>query len=444
MLETTSAALVALMAPDAAGFLPHGYCYLWNKPLLAMHVASDLLIGASYVAISFSLAWLVHRARRDIPFSIAFIAFGLFIVTCGVTHFVEVWTLWEPAYWFSGGVKVVTALASVGTAVAMPFWIPRVHSTIRDAKASRRRELAEARATALEESNRLLQRQAVELEQQREEAEALAEELEETNEQLRLALMEAEAAQASADQARQAAEAANRVKSEFLAVMSHELRTPLNAVIGYTELMMMGLPDPVTEGQVTKLGRIRGSAAHLVGLVEQVLGFARIEAGTGQMDWEVANTASLAHEAVHLAEPLALAKDLHLEMDVEPGDLMLRTDGGKVRQVLLNLLSNGIKFTASGGVRLRVIPGPASVTFQVQDTGIGIAAHHYDRIFEPFWQVEQGHTRERGGTGLGLAVVRELVHLLGGTVSVRSEEGSGSLFEVTLPRNAAGDGEGSV
>src|SRR5687767_4467849 len=139
------------------GFLPHGFCYLWNKPLLITHLASDLLIGVSYVVISFALVALIHRARRDIPFHVLFVAFGLFIVTCGLTHFVEVWTLWRPVYWLSGGVKVVTAIASAATAAAMPFMIPRVHSTIRDAKRSRERELAAARADALAEQNARLE-----------------------------------------------------------------------------------------------------------------------------------------------------------------------------------------------------------------------------------------------------------------------------------------------
>lgn len=168
-----------------SGFLPHGFCYLWNPHLLWTHVVSDILIGASYVVISLALAYLVHRARRDIPFSVVFVAFGLFIITCGLTHFMEVWTLWNPIYWVSGGVKAVTAVASVATAAAMPVTVPRVLNTLRDAKLSRERELAHARAAALQEQNDLLQAQAVELEMQTEAAQRLAAELDEANRQLR-------------------------------------------------------------------------------------------------------------------------------------------------------------------------------------------------------------------------------------------------------------------
>jgi hypothetical protein len=111
--------LQAASHPD--GFLPHGFCYLWRKDLLWTHIIADALIGVSYVVISVALAMLVHRARKDIPFPVAFLAFGAFIVTCGLTHFMEIWTLFEPAYWASGGLKIVTAAASVGTAVSMGF-----------------------------------------------------------------------------------------------------------------------------------------------------------------------------------------------------------------------------------------------------------------------------------------------------------------------------------
>ena len=139
-----------------SGFLPHGYCYLWNKPLLFTHVTSDVLIGASYVAISFSLALMLRRLKGDLPFSPIFVAFGLFIVACGLTHFVEVWTLWNPVYWLAGGVKAVTAVASVSTAAVLPFVIPMVGRTIREARSAEAQRIASARETAQRESHALL------------------------------------------------------------------------------------------------------------------------------------------------------------------------------------------------------------------------------------------------------------------------------------------------
>ena len=416
-------------APAVAdGFLPHGFCYLWNKPLLYTHLWSDLLIGVSYVVISFALAALVHRARREIPFSAAFVAFGLFIITCGLTHFMEIWTLWEPVYWLSGGVKVVTAAASVATAVAMPFMLPRVHTTIRDAKLSRERELATVRAATLEESNAELTR---------------------LNTSLHAALAEAETQRRAADEARRIAEEANAAKASFLAVMSHELRTPLNAVIGYADLLHQGIAGPVTPTQAEQLGRIRGSADHLVGLIDQVLRFARLEAGGDQVLVEPFDAAALARDAAAMIAPLAAGKGLTFRVELPDRPVPVRSDPQKLRQILLNLLSNATKYTPAGEITLALttaggpdaaVPGwpdaDARLTLRVADTGIGIAAEHRERVFDPFWQASPALTRTVGGTGLGLSVSRQLAHLLGGTLSVESAPGVGSTFTVTIPADA--------
>jgi signal transduction histidine kinase len=414
----------------AERFLPHGFCYLWNKPLLWTHVASDVLIGASYVVISVALAYLVHRARRDIPFSVVFVAFGLFIVTCGLTHFMEVWTLWDPVYWISGGVKVVTAAASVATAAAMPFTVPAALTTIRTARQAREHEVAAARAAALEEHNELLQEQALELEQQREEAEALAEELEEANEQLRLALDEAR-------EARRQAEEASQAKSAFLATMSHELRTPLNAIIGYEQLLEDGIVGPVTATQQGHLRRIRSSAGHLLGLIDEILSLARIEAQREAVSLAPVELAEVVRSAAAMVEPLAAAKGLGFVVAEPEPDVVVDTDAGKLRQVLLNLLSNAVKFTSAGEVALEARAGAGHVELVVRDTGPGIAPEHLERIWDAFWQVEQTTTRAHEGSGLGLAVSRRLVELLGGEIRVASAPGEGSAFTVRLPRRAA-------
>ncbi len=222
--SVTGPAHSAHVAASAADFLPHGYCYLWNKPLLVTHVASDLLIGGSYVVISVALATLVHRARREIPFSVLFVAFGLFIVACGMTHFMEVWTLWRPMYWVSGGVKVVTAVASVATAAVLPSMVPRVHATVRDAGTARAREVAAARAAALEEQNATLAAQAEALARERASAQALAADLARANAALEQANAALQRSAADAQGHLDALEATYQSAPVGLCVLDRELR----------------------------------------------------------------------------------------------------------------------------------------------------------------------------------------------------------------------------
>ena len=225
--------------------------------------------------------------------------------------------------------------------------------------------------------------------------------------------------------------AASEAKSAFLATMSHELRTPLNAIIGYQSLLKEGIDGPLNESQLGQLRRIRASADHLLALIDEVLTFSRLEAGKELVRREEADLRPIVEEAVTMITPLSQAKGLRLNVDLADGRVF--TDGGKVRQIVLNLLSNAVKFADRGeiGVRARVNDGTAEIS--ITDTGIGIAAENLERIFEPFWQVEQSATRRAGGTGLGLTVSRSLARLLGGEVTVGSKFGEGSTFTLTIP-----------
>jgi PAS domain S-box-containing protein len=239
----------------------------------------------------------------------------------------------------------------------------------------------------------------------------------------------------AADNARlyEAALLANQAKSDFLAVMSHELRTPLTAIMGYTELIIDGISGPITDVQRKQLERIDASARHLVHLIEGILSFARVEAGSETVHIELVDLRHTASEAVILVHPAAIKKGLRVVTDFPQELPSIHTDPGKLRQILINLLSNAVKFTARGTVRIAVQHEPGGVRVRVSDTGIGIASDHLERIFDPFWQVEQAHRRHAGGTGLGLSVTRHLARLLGGDVEVASRLGEGSTFTVYLP-----------
>jgi signal transduction histidine kinase len=236
--------------------------------------------------------------------------------------------------------------------------------------------------------------------------------------------------------ARDEAERANRAKNDFLAVMSHELRTPLNAIIGYGSLLRDGIPDPATPGQHRQIERIGASAKHLLALIDEVLSLSRLELGRERITPTSIGVGTLVEEAAAMMEPEARKKGLMLLLAVPEQESIMVTDAGKLRQALVNLLGNAVKFTDHGevSIRARAEPEVDQVVFEVEDTGIGISAEHLPRVFDAFWQVDQAPTRRVGGTGLGLHVTRRLVRLLGGDVSVRSVPGEGSCFTIRVSR----------
>jgi signal transduction histidine kinase len=250
-------------------------------------------------------------------------------------------------------------------------------------------------------------------------------------------LLDAErVARAEAEAARRGAEAANRAKSDFLAMMSHELRTPLNAIGGYAQLMELGLHGPVTPDQVAALDRIQRGQQHLLGLINAVLSYAKLEAG--HVEYRAADVPAdeALAEVVALVAPQAHAEGLALTVGACAAGLAVRADAEKLRQIVLNLLSNAIKFTDRGGaVTVGCAPlDDGRVALTVADTGRGIAADQRERVFEPFMQVDQRLTRTEEGTGLGLAISRDLARGMGGDLTVESTLGVGSTFTLTLPR----------
>ena len=235
--------------------------------------------------------------------------------------------------------------------------------------------------------------------------------------------------------ARADAEQANRTKSEFLARMSHELRTPLNAIAGYADLMELGIHGDISEGQRAAIHRIKTNQRHLVALITDILDFAKQESGRLEVELEDVPVDETLAEVGQLIEPQIRAKDLHYTYHPGDPDVCCRADPERLLQVMLNLVGNAVKFTGRGGeIHLEWSAEAERVAVRVRDTGRGIPPDHLEAIFQPFYQVESGHTREGGGTGLGLSISRELARAMGGDISVESEPGRGSTFTLALPR----------
>jgi signal transduction histidine kinase len=242
-------------------------------------------------------------------------------------------------------------------------------------------------------------------------------------------------ARREAEIARAEAEAANRAKSEFIANMSHELRTPLNAIAGYVELLEMGLRGDVTEAQRADLRRIHQNQRLLLGLINDVLNFAKLE--SGHVEFEMSNVP--VHESLSAMEglvmPQLIARSFRYQyVPVDPA-LTVYADREKLQQVVLNLLANAIKYTANQGeIQLSATDAGDSVLIHVQDSGRGVPPEKLERIFAPFVRVDTGYTRPTEGTGLGLAISRDLARAMGGDLTVESRVRKGSTFTLKLPK----------
>lgn len=367
-------------------FMPHAHCYLNDPRMLALQGVSDGLIGLAYMAISATLAYMVYVARRDIPFEWMFLAFGVFIFTCGWTHFLEVWTLWHPAYWLSGGVKALTAAASMATAAGIPPLLPRIFRLIETAKASesRKRELEKAHV-----------------------------ELESLNQQLR---------------------ELDAMKSQFFTNVSHELRTPLALILGSIDRLQDA--SNLDEEQRSALMGMRRNSNSLLKHVNDLLDASKLDAGKMGVKYQEFDLA----QATRLigSNFASLAQDRGMEFTLNaPHSLIVQGDAAKLERVLTNLLSNAFKFAPlKGKVRCEIREDEGHVSLEVADNGPGIPPELRKAVFERFRQLDAGPTRRFGGTGLGLTIAQEFVQLHGGTIDVSQSPEGGALFTVRLPRKA--------
>jgi signal transduction histidine kinase len=329
----------------------------------------------------------------------------------------------------------------LGTLIAGALALATNMLLVRYADAHARASAERARtAAALELANDQLQEQATELEAATEELQLTASELELQVAEHEELLRAEQAARGAAEEARSEAELASRAKGDFLATMSHELRTPLNAIAGHAQLLEMQIHGPITEAQRDTLLRVQRASQHLLGLINDVLNYSRLESGRVEYDMRPVPLSELVAQTLPMIEPQIASKRLTLETKLD-GEMKVWADAEKLEQVLLNLLSNAVKFTDSGG-RITVETAERGDGTQpdgwayvrVADTGRGIPTDKVEAVFEPFVQVRVGLRRDTEGTGLGLAISRDLTRGMGGELRLRSTPGVGSAFTVSLRR----------
>ncbi len=385
-MDTGSSGLPELLRDIFMGawYMPHGHCYQWKPGLVWLHALSDTFIGAAYVLISLVLYALVRRIR--LPFSTMIIAFGVFIGACGLTHFMEVWNVWNSAYWLAGWIKALTAMASVLTGVFLVRLRPQV---VEVASAAR---MSEERRIQLESKNREL-------------------------ESLYARLKEAE-----------------ELRTGFFANVSHELRTPLALILGPVERL---LAQPGLEaGQRRDLETVARNGQLLLKQVNDLLDAAKLEAGKLEARYTEADLSGLVRLSADYFASLSTERQIVLEVDV-PEHLPAQVDVEKLQRVLINLLSNAFKFVpAQGRVRLALRQEGDRALLTVDDTGPGVKPEQRALIFERFRQAESGDTRRFGGTGLGLSIAKDFVELHGGSISVGEAPGGGARFTVSIPLRA--------
>lgn len=354
------------------GFIPHGYCLAWSPSLLWLTAGSDALMTLAYATYPIAIAYFVWK-RKDLQYRWLYLTFfNAFILTCASTHLLSLITIWIPLYWLDAYVKAISAVIATATVFAIWWVVPRA---------------------------------------------------------LKLP------SPAELQKARDAAETANKAKSVFLANMSHELRTPLNAILGFSCMIQKDVQFP--ESQRRNLEIINRSGEHLLNLINDVLDMAKIDAGRIQLEEIPFDLGGMVRDVTDMMSVRAHDKGLQLLIDQSSEfPRFIIGDEARLRQILINLIGNALKFTQQGGMTLRLGTKKntlAHLVIEVEDTGPGIAPEDLDRIFEPFVQLgEQGDSK---GTGLGLPITRQFVQLMGGHITLESKLGKGSLFRVDLPLN---------
>ncbi len=412
-------AVVALsgLGPRVAAtekFLPHGYCYLWEPALMRLHIVADVLIGLAYVAIPITLVRFM-RKRTDLPFNWMFLLFGLFIVACGATHIVEVWTLWYPNYWLAGGVKAVTAAASIPTALMLYLLVPKalaLPSTrqLREAKDALEREVAERERAEreLREAHASLERRVSE----------------------RTAALQAANVQLEAQ--RRELEASDRKKNEFLAILSHELRNPVHAI--HTSAEYLSIKTAETDSKET-LGVIARQVDQLGQLLDDLLSVVKGEYQSDRLENESVDVREVVQVSAEAVAAATGNRNQRLKITSPSGPIRVHGDARRLSQALVNILRNASNYSEPGSdIDVEVHAEARDAVIRVRDRGIGLDPAEAPRLFELFARGDRARRQAATGLGIGLHVARQIVQAHGGSIDAQSPGlGQGTVFTITLP-----------
>lgn len=414
---------------DAYGLAPHGYCFLWNIHLVTLHVVSDTLIGLAYVAISATLLRFVWTVYHKLPFRWIFVAFGGFIIACGATHFLDVWTLWYATYWLSGTVKLITAIASLSTAIILPPLLPKVRLLIASAMASEERK--QELESTYQELEELYQKTITNLMVMKQAREMLQRELTSQSQDIISLMNEAIIQKHELESANHQLIEMSRLQQDFVSVVSHEFRTTLTSIQGFSELLHN---EDFSSDEVKEYASdIHTDAMRLNRMITDLLDLERMKAGKMSLHLEQVDLNALLIKQVdkmRSTTPPNYPIHLHLDHALPPID----ADQDKLTQVILNLLSNAVKYSPAGGAIIVSSHLEEDVAhLSVEDHGSGLTPENIAGLFIPYSRIKSDETRHIQGTGLGLAIIKEICEMHNGRVWVESTVGQGSTFHIALP-----------